>query len=341
MRAVVYYNNTDVRVEEVERPGISDGEMLVKVMASGICGSDVMEWYRIRKAPLVLGHEVAGIVEEVGKGVTRFSPGDRVTAAHHVPCNTCRYCLRGAHSVCDLLRTTNFFPGGFAEYVRVPAINVDRGVVRLPDSLSFEEGSFSEPLGCVVRGQRAARMEPGKSILVIGSGISGLLHIKLAKAMGAGRIIATDINDYRLDAAKRFGADFIIKAHEDVPNIVRGFLGSGADVVILCAASDAAVTQGLRSVDRAGTVLFFALKEPGQTYPLPVFDLWRDNVTIVNSYASPPYDTGIALDLMESKRVTVTDMITHRLSLEEAHTGFTLTAQAKESIKVIMEPHKR
>ena len=340
MRAAVYYNNRDVRLEEVERPRISDGELLIKIIASGICGSDVMEWYRIKKAPLVLGHEVAGIVEEAGKGVTRFSPGDRVTAAHHVPCNTCRYCLRGGHSVCDTLRTTNFFPGGFAEYVRVPAINVDRGVFMLPKGLSFEEGSFSEPLGCVVRGQRAARMEAGKSVLVIGSGLSGLLHIKLARALGAGRIIATDISGYRLDAAKRFGADLTLKATDDVPGGVRDFLGRGADVVILCAAGDGAITQGLKSVDRAGTVLFFALKEPGQTYPLPVFDLWRDNVTIVNSYASPPQDTQAALDMMETKRVEVVDMITHRLSLDEAQLGFRLTAEAKDSMKVIIEPQR-
>lgn len=340
MRAAVYYNNNDVRIEEVEKPRIQDGEMLVRIEASGICGSDVMEWYRIKKAPLVLGHEIAGVVVETGKGVKKFKEGDRVTVAHHVPCNTCRHCLRGDFSVCDTLRATTFYPGGFCEYVRVPAINADRGVFKLPDSMSFEEGSFSEPLGCVLRGQRACGMEPGKSVLVIGSGLSGLLHIKLAKALGAGRIIATDISQFRLSAAKKAGADFAFKAADDVSAKIREATGRLADIVIICAAVDSAFKQGLESVERAGTVMFFAPKEPGKTYPVPVFDLWRDNITIVNSYASPPFDTLASLDLIESGRVAVSDMITHRLPLKDTALGFKLTAGAGESLKVIIEPQK-
>lgn len=341
MRAAVYYNNRDVRVEERPLPKIKEGELLVKIESSGICGSDVMEWYRIKKAPLILGHEIAGTVVETGAGVTRFRNGDRVTVAHHVPCNTCRYCLGGNHSVCDTLRSTNFDPGGFCEYVRVPAINADRGVFRLPDSMSFEEGTFSEPLGCVVRGFRFSGMEPGMNVLVIGSGMSGLLHIRLARALGAGKIISTDINDFRLDAARKSGADLVLKADRDVPGEVKKALGGRlADFVVICAASDSAIDQGLKSVDRGGTVLFFAPKEPGATFPFPLFDLWKDNIKIVNSYASPPLDTQIAIDLIESGRVAVKDMITHRLGLDEAQKGFTLAAEAKDSIKVMIEPQR-
>ncbi|MBI5810824.1 MAG: alcohol dehydrogenase catalytic domain-containing protein [Deltaproteobacteria bacterium] len=340
MRAAVYYNNKDVRIEEVPVPKINDGELLVRIEASGVCGSDVMEWYRIKKAPLVLGHEIAGVVVEAGKGVMRFKPGDRVTAAHHVPCNTCRFCLRGRHSVCDTLRATNFHPGGFAEYARIPAINVDRGVFHLPPSMSFEEGSFSEPLGCVVRGMRAARMEAGSIVLIIGSGLSGLLFIKLAHALGASKIIAADISDFRLRAAKSFGADYAFRADADVPGLAAEAAGRKADIVIICAAVDQATLQGIKSVERGGTILLFAPKEPGALFPMPLFDLWRDNITIVNSYASPPADTLAALDLIESKRVTVTDMITHRLPLGEAQLGFRLVSAASESLKVIIEPHK-
>ncbi len=339
MRAAVYYNNSDIRIERIPKPRIGDGEILVKVEASGICGSDVMEWYRIKKAPLVLGHEIAGIVAETGKGVLELEPGDRVTAAHHVPCNTCRYCLMGEHSVCDTLRTTNFDPGGFAQYVRVPAINVKSGVFKLPETMSFEVGTFIEPLGCVVRGLGRARMEPGKSVLVLGSGISGLLHIRLAKASGASKIIATDINAYRLEAAIGSGADYAVDANSDVPAFVRERLGRGADIVVISVAADKAIEQALGSVNRGGTVLFFAPKEPGVKYPMPLFELWRDNINLVNSYASPPSDTIIAMDLMEGRRVLVSDMITHRLPLDEAPKGFKLVSRAGESIKVIIEPN--
>ena len=340
MRAAFYYNNRDVRVQELPVPNIREGELLVKVEASGICGSDVMEWYRIKKAPLVLGHEIAGTVTEAGAGVTKFKVGDRVTVAHHVPCNSCRYCLAGNHSVCDTLRTTNFDPGGFSEYLRVPAINVERGTFKLPDSMTFGEGTFSEPLGCVVRGMRAARFEPGKTVLVIGSGMSGLLYIRLAKALGAGKIIATDISDYRLNAAKASGADLVLKADSDVPAEVRKFLGRLADIVVVCVARDSAFTQALKSVDKGGVVSFFAPKEPGETFPIPMFDLWRDNITIVHSYASPPLDTQTALDLIESKRVPVEDLITHRLKLDEAQEGVSLAAGAGDSIKVVIEPNR-
>jgi len=341
VRAAVYYNNNDVRVEEVPVPAIGAGEALVRIEASGICGSDVMEWYRIKKAPLVLGHEIAGTVAAVGEGVTRFKTGDRVTVAHHVPCNTCRYCLAGNHSVCDTLRTTNFDPGGFCEFVRVPAINVDRGTFILPDNVSFEEGTFVEPLGCVVRAFRMASFVPGTDVLVIGSGMSGLLHIKLARALGAGRIAATDINDFRLEAARAAGADAVFRGDKvDVPAAVKASLGRLPGLVIISAASDSAFSQAIKSVDRGGTLIPFAPKEPGATYPFPLFDLWRDNIKIVHSYASPPLDTQMATDLIAAGRVAVRDMITHRLGLGESQEGFRLAAEAGESIKVVIEPQR-
>ena len=264
MKAAVYYNNNDVRLEELPRPVIGPGELLLKIVSSGICGSDVMEWYRIKKAPVVLGHEVAGVIVEVGAGVDKFKVDDRVAVAHHVPCNTCRYCLRGEHSVCDTLRGTNFDPGGFAEYVRVPAINVDRGTFLLPDSVSFEEATFTEPLGCVYRGLLRAGMAAGKSVLVIGAGMSGLLHIRLARALGATVVMATDISEFRKEAALTSGADLVIGATDDVPLAVNKFMGGrGADIVVLCAPVDSAIAQAFKSVDRAGSILLFAPKEPG------------------------------------------------------------------------------
>jgi len=339
LRVAVYYNNKDIRLEERPVPKIGPGELLVRVEASGICGSDVMEWYRVKRAPLVLGHEIAGEVAEVGDGVKRFKVGDRVVVAHHVPCNSCHYCLKGHHSACDMLRTTNVDPGGFSEYIRVPAANVERGVLPLPPDLSIEEGAFVEPLACAVRGQRLAGMRPGSSVLVLGSGSSGLLHIQLARSVGASRVFATDLNEYRLAAARRFGADEAFRASLDVPELVQKHNdGRGADLVIACTAAPSALQQAMRSVDRGGTILFFAPTEPGRLVPVPLYDLWHDEVSMVTSYAGPPGDMETALALIRAHAVPVKDMVTHRLGLGQIGEGFRLVAEAAESLKVMIEP---
>jgi len=339
MKVAMYYNNNDVRIEEIPVPSIGDNELLVKVKASGICGSDVMEWYRIKKAPRVLGHEITGDIVEIGKNVKKYKVGDRVFVSHHVPCNTCRFCLNNQQTLCHTLHSTNFYPGGFAEYLRVPEINVDRGVFVLPKELSYDEGVFIEPLACVVRGLKTAEMKPGQTVLVLGSGISGLLQIKIAKAWKAGKILATDVDEYRLKAAKKFGADEVIHAKDDVPEQVKKHNdGKLVDLVIICTGVPSAVTQALKSVESGGTILFFAPTEPGVEIPFPLFDLWNKQVKMVSTYAGSPEDINNAIDLIKSKKVNVVDMISHKLPLSEAAKGFQLVAKAKESIKVILEP---
>ncbi len=342
MRVAVYYNNKDIRIEERPLPQIGDGELLVKVMAGGICGSDVMEWYRIKKAPVVLGHEITGEIVEIGKGVEKYKKGDRVFVSHHVPCNTCHYCLNGHHTACETLHRTNYEPGGFSEYIRVPQINVERGVFILPDGIGYDVGTLIEPLACVVRGQRLAMLKPGQSVLVIGSGISGLLHIKLARAVGAGRIVTTDINDYRLEIARRFGADAILNisdgSGDDLFKLNRG---RPFDLVVVCAGVLSACTEAIESVDRGGTILFFAVPEPEIMVPVPMNELWRNEITMMTSYGAGPLDIETAIELIHTKRVILDDMITHRLSLDETGMGFKLVAEAGKSIKVIIEPHRR
>jgi len=342
MRVARWYSNRDVRVEEMPVPQIGPGELLVRVEACGICGSDVMEWYRLDRAPLVLGHEIGGQVASVGDGVTSCREGDRISAAHHVPCNTCYYCLAGHHTVCETLRHTSFDPGGFAEYIRLPAINVDRGVFLLPDGVSYQEATLVEPLACVLRGQRLAHMEPGNSVLVIGSGIAGLLHIQLARALGAGRIIATDIAEYRLKMALRFGADAALQAREDLPARLRQLNeGRLADLVTVCTGAASAVLQALQAVAPGGTVLLFAPTNPGVTVPISINELfWRNEVTITTSYAGSPADYAMALELIRARRVAADDMITHRLGLAETGLGFQLVADAQNSIKVVIEPQR-
>ncbi len=341
MRVAMYYKNNDIRVEEMPTPQIGQGEVLLKSLACGICGSDVMEWYRAHKAPLVLGHEATGEIVEIGENVKRFKKGDRVFVSHHVPCNTCHYCLNGNHTVCDSLRSTNFDPGGFAEYVRVPEINVDRGVFVLPDNMSLEDGTFIEPLACVVRGQRLARIEPGQTVVIIGSGMSGLLHILLARSLGAGKIIATDINEYRMEMARKFGADSVISAHDDLPShLLKLNSNRLADRVIVTAGADSALNSALQSVDRGGTILFFAPGGPETNLSVPFNDFWKNCITLMPTYGASPLDIEVAIELISSQRVPVKEMITHRLGLAETEQGFKLVNEAQESIKVVIEPHK-
>ncbi len=343
MRVGMYYSNSDVRVEEQPIPEIGDDEFLLKVEASGICGSDVMEWYRKDKVPLVLGHEVAGVIEKVGEKVKKFNIGDRVSVTHHVPCFSCHYCKSGHETVCETLqRGTRFYPGGFAEYVQVPAINVDYGTFPIPKGVSFEEASFTEPLACVLRGQNQARIRPGQTVFVVGSGISGLMHINLARVNGAGRIIAFDTIDYRLDAAKKFGADDVISNEENVPELVKELNDCKlADLVIIC--RGAFTKFALESVESGGTVLFFAGAREGETIPMSINDLfWRRELTLTSAYAGAPADCTNALNLIRAGSVRVAEMISHRLPFEEIQKGFQLVSQPwkQYTIKVIIEPQK-
>ena len=342
MRVAMYYNNHDVRLEEMPVPEIGPGELLRKVEASGLCGSDVMEGYRIQRAPTVLGHEVSGEVVQVGAGVDRYKEGDRMVVTHHVPCNACHWCLNNRHTACDTLHQTNFDPGGFSEYLRIPQINVDRGVFPIPDHVPYEEASITEPLACVYRGQKRANLQPGQNVLVLGSGLAGLLHINLARALGAGRIIATDMVDYRLQAARRLGADTAFPATEDVPARLREANdGRLADLVIVCTGALPALNQALQSVERGGTVLFFAPTEPGVSLPVSINDVFfRNDVTLTTTYAGAPADLATALEMIGSGRVQVGQMISHRLGLAEAGLGFKLTAEAGDSLKVIIQPQK-
>jgi L-iditol 2-dehydrogenase len=237
------------------------------------------------------------------------------------------------------LRTTHFDPGGFAEFVRVPKINVELGTFRLPDEITFDEGSFIEPLACVVRAQRFARLAADQTVLVIGSGISGLLHIKLARARGVARIVASDISEFRLKVAVEFGADATIRGTEEIPVRLRELNdGRLANVVIVCTGAMPAMQQAVKSIDRGGTLLFFAPTAAGVDVPIPLFDFWRDEISVVTSYAGSGQDLVESIELIRSRQVRVADMITHRLPLAETGRGFQLTASGQDSIKVIIDP---
>jgi L-iditol 2-dehydrogenase len=341
MLVAVYHNNRDIRVKDVPKPEIGSDEFLLKVMASGICGTDVVEWYRLPKAPRVLGHEATGIIAETGKNVTKYNVGDRVFVSHHVPCNQCCYCMNDSHTACETLHTTNYFPGGFSQYIRVPKINVENGVYKLPDSMSYEEGTFIEPLACAVRGQRLADIQEDDTVLVIGSGMAGILHIQLSKMKGAKTVFAADINPDRLKLAQKFGADHVIDAKGDLPMQLRQLNdGKAADKVIVCTGATQAALTALDCVDRGGTILFFAVPDPTVKIPIPITQFWRNEITIRTSYGAAPKDLEEALKILAQKQINVFDMISHRLDIREAQEGFRLVAEAGKSLKVILEPNR-
>ena len=341
MLAAIYHNNKDVRIKEVALPEIADDELLLKVMACGICGSDVIDWYRVPKAPRVLGHEATGTIERVGGKVQQHRVGDRVFVSHHLPCNECRYCLNGHHTACETLHTTNYYPGGFAQYIRVPPINVEQGVYKLPLGMSFEEGTFIEPVACAVRGQRIMGIQKKDTALVIGSGISGLLHVQLARYKGVRKVVAGDINPYRLRMAEKFGAHHTIDANESLPQQL-GEINNGrlADKVVVCTGATQAALTALECVDKGGSILFFGVPEPTVKLPVPITEFWRNEIMIKTSYGAAPNDLEESLAILARKKVNVKDMITHRLSLQQVAEGFKLMAEAGTSLKVIIEPNR-
>lgn len=341
MLAAFYYNNKDVRIQELPIPTINDEEVLFKVMASGICGSDVIEWYRVPKAPRVLGHEATGIITQVGNKVKGVKIGDRVFVSHHVPCNQCRYCQRGNHTACHTLHTTNYYPGGFAQYIRVPKINVSCGIYKLPDTMSFEEGTFIEPLACVSRGQRLSNLEKDDTLLIIGSGISGILHVQLAKFKGVKTIVAADINQYRLELAKKFGAHHALDASASLPEKLKEITGGHlADQVIVCTGATSAALSAMNCVENGGTILFFAVPDPTVKLPIPINQFWRNEITMRTSYGAAPNDLEDSIKVLETGKINVKDMITHRLDIREAQEGFRLMTEAGQSLKVILEPNR-
>lgn len=336
MKVALWYNNQDIRIEEVPTPRTGPDEMLVKVISCGICGSDIVEWYRLPRAPLVQGHEIGAEVVEVGQSVKKFNPADRVFIAPKVPCMQCDYCKNEHYPVCTNIKER--LPGGFAEYVLVPKTLVENGAYRLPDTISYDQSTFIEPLACVVRAQRLAGVQQGQTVMVFGCGMSGLLHVKLAKAKNC-QVIATDVNVRRLKLAAGLGADITLDAAENVVERLVAANDQKADVVIVCTSAVSAVDQAWQCADKGGVIVFFAVPGPDKRITLPINDFWTKEIQILTSYYCGPPDIVDAIELIETGAIKVDDMITHKLPLKDITRGFQLVLDGKESIKVIIKPN--
>jgi L-iditol 2-dehydrogenase len=338
MKAVVYYSQRDMRVKDVPTPRIEEDEILVNMKACGVCGSDLMDWYLKSRAPLVLGHEPAGAVARMGRKVEGFGVGDRVFVHHHVACMTCHYCLHGDYTLCQKFHETNIEPGGFAEYFKVAASNVRLDTLKIPDHLSFEEATLIEPVGCCIRALRKCDVHAGDSIVVVGAGATGLIHTALAKIYGAAPIFVSDLIDFRLDFARRFGADFAVNPkNANLKDVVCAETGGrGADVVVVTAPNLGAYMAGIDVCRKGGTLCVFAPTGPGDHLQISPKELFFSELKVVPSYSTSHLETRAALSLMESRRLRVGELVTHRFGLDEAGKAFAMALEGRESLKVVV-----
>ena len=335
MRAAVFRGER-LGVEEWPRPGVGSGEILLRVRGCGLCGSDIAKLVPAPALrPMVFGHEVVGDVVDVGAGVSEFAVGDRVVAAHHVPCGACHYCRRGSASMCRAFKASHLDPGGFAEYVRVPADNVRYATFRLPRSLGDEAASFVEPLACCHRAVRRARVEPGDTTLVVGLGSIGCLLVQLLVRAGV-TVVGADRRPVRVELAKRLGAA-AGGTPEDAAAAVRELSeGRGADLVIV-SGGGAAVLPWAAGVVRDGGSLHYFAGGPGDSLPLPLETLYHRELTVTSTYSSSPADLAAAFDLIAKGDVLVDELITHRVPLERLGEGVDLMRR-NLALKVFVTP---
>ncbi|HEX9859619.1 MAG TPA: zinc-dependent dehydrogenase [Nitrospirota bacterium] len=338
MKVAVLHSFNDIRIENWGIPGIEKGEALVKMRACGICSGDVMPWYIEKKAPLVLGHEPAGEIVALGDGVKGFSVGDRVFMHHHAPCMNCAYCKRGDYVLCEAWKRSMIVPGGLAEYVKVPALNLEKDTLVLPESVDFLGGTLVEPLACVVKGIRRMTINKGDRVLVIGLGIMGILFVVMAKLMGASKVIGVDMVPYRLAKALDVGADDVVDITEEHSRerMMKLTRGDGADKVVVGPGSVPAMAQGLSCAGPGSTVLFFTPTPPGDTLKINPNQLYFNEITIVQSYSCGPNDTREALGHLAEGGIPVGKLITHTFPLEKADEAFRLTSKAGESLKCVV-----
>ena len=341
MKVSKLYSFHDIRIEDIPIPEIGPGDALLKTKASGICSGDVMPWYIEKKAPLILGHEPSGEIADVGKDVTSFKKGDRVFVHHHAPCFTCRHCKRGDYVQCDTWRRTVIMPGGISEYILIPEINLENDTLNLPDTLSYEEGTLIEPVACVIKALKRAKIRHGDIVLIIGLGVMGMLNGIIAKKYGAAKIVGTDRVDFRLHRALELGFDDVIDISQiDSKRGLQNITGrETSEIVIVCPNSIDALKEGLSLTGQGGSLVMFTPVKPDELITVNPNELYFKDINIITSYSCGPTDTADALELLEEGIINADKIITHRFPIENTEEAFRLTADARDSLKSIIVFH--
>jgi len=338
MLACLINGQGHAEITDVPVPRLRPGEVLVKLAAAGICGTDIERVQGAYGPGGILGHEVSGTIASVGDQVTDLRESDRVIAHHHVPCYECHYCRQGDHTMCDLFRKTNFDPCGLAEYFRVPETNVTRGgVVRLPSEVSFEEGSMIEPTACCVRALNRAEVRPGDKVLVVGLGPTGLTQIQLLKKMGVSTIIGVDILPHRLEMARKLGTtEAIDSSSRSVPEYVAELTRVGVDLAIVSTGNPKAIQPALASVRKGGKVLLFGAPARGATIDLDVSTLFSRQISIVTSYSCVESDIHRALSILARGDIDLRSMVTDRFVLRDAPNALEQARTSRTAVKTII-----
>lgn len=338
MKAVKVYDIDDIRIEDLPIPTIGPRDALVSMRRCGICSGDVSPWYIRRKAPLVIGHEPTGVISAIGSEVEGFSVGDRVFMHHHAPCHQCRLCRRGHYTLCPTWKKSQLDPGGLAEFVRIPEINLRYDTLILPDHVSFDDGALIEPAACSIKAIERARVRPGDIVVIIGLGVMGVLNAIVARHYGAQTIIGADRVPFRLEKGRALGLDHVVDVtREDLPAAVEQLTnGVRADVVIVGPGSVPAMETGLACAGKGGTVVLFFSSPEKDILEVRPFDLYFNEISIVCSYSCGPNDTRMALDLVQSGLITAEHLVTHRFPLEETKAGIRVTAAAQDSLKTLI-----
>lgn len=333
MKAAVYRGRNRVVTAEWPVPAIGAGDVLLRLRGCGLCGSDIAKIVADHPAPAVFGHEVVGEVVEAGAGVDRFAAGDRVVAAHHVPCFECHYCRRGSPSMCRAFKRTNLDPGGFAELIRVPAEHVTHATFKIPGHVSDEAASFVEPLACVRRAVKRARVQSGDTAVVIGLGSIGCLFVQLLTRAGAA-VAATDTLGERVDLAKRLGVEAVGEPDALARWVGEQSEGRGADLVVVTAGGAPVLPRAAALVRDGGAVHYFAGGAGGEL-PLPLETLYHRELTLTATYSSSPADLAEAHALVVGGELILEPLITHRLPLSEVARGVDMMLR-REALKVFI-----
>jgi len=329
-----------VTVRDVPIPKLARGDILVRMEASGVCGTDLEKIEGQLGPGGILGHEVSGTIEKVADDITDYKRGDRVVAHHHVPCYQCADCYSGNFTLCPEFKRTNIDPCGFAEYFCVPAYNVARGaVVPLPPELSFEEGAMIEPTACCIRAIRRANVRKRDNVLVVGLGPTGLTQIQLLRQATTGKIFGSDIIEARLRRGKKLGADETFNAlTEDVPAQVRKVAREGVDLAVVSTGNEKALNQAFSSVMRGGRILLFGAPSQGASYLLNVSDLFSRQMTILSSYSCVEAEMHEAIKLAVEKRLDLVSLVSNRFKLRDAEKAMEFAKTSKTAIKTIVIP---